>query len=219
MEHLFEDKEGGLWIVSSSHGALRLKNSFVRMLTRNPDKDCLNPWQPVMVASSGGRVHVASICSIDMLDQDGQFDPLAHQVSTHPVSRLRYMGLAFSNEVSQESTLWAGLKMPADMYTEDMGSVPVLMRWDSMTQECEFVHYPEYPQGSQDLSSMAVRGREVWMANYAGAYIYNTETEVWTVWHEKHGIDQFPINTLYLDSHKQLWLGSEGGGLYREKPN
>lgn len=219
MEHLFEDKEGGLWIVSNSHGAVRLKKSFVRMLTMNPDKDCLNPWQPAMVASSRGRVHVASICSIDMLDQDGGFDLLAHQLSTHPVSRLCYMGLAFSNELPQESTLWAGLKLPADMYTEDMGSVPVLMRWDSMTQECEFVHYPEYPQGSRDLSSMAVRGREVWIANYAGAYIYNTETGTWTVWHEKHGIDRFPIDTLYLDSHKQLWLGSEDGGLYREKPN
>ena len=219
MELLFKDNEGGLWIVSHQYGVVRLTRNFVRMLTRNPDSDSLTPWQPVMMASSNGPVHVATTCSIDILNQNGLFDHLAHQGIKHPIPRLRYRGLTFSNEPSQESSLWAGLNLPKDMYIEETGNVPVLMRWDPITQECEFVDYPQYPQGSQDISSMVVQGKEVWMANYAGAYIYNTETEKWSVWHENHGLDQFPINTLYVDSKKQIWLGSQGRGLYREKPD
>lgn len=215
---LFEDKEGGLWIVSHSHGVVRLKRNFVRMLTDNSKPSGDNEWRPAMLDSSQERIHLASIKSIDVLNQDGQPEPLTELGITHPIPWLRYMGLAFSHEPSQESTLWVSLNLPEDKYTKDLGSVPVLMRWDPIARMGEFVHYPGYPKGSEDFSSMVVRGREVWMANGAGAFIHHIETGEWTVWHQSHGLPPFPINTLSLDARKNLWLGSEGGGLFRESP-
>ncbi len=207
VQDIFEDAEGGLWIVSAVHGVLRAQREWVEWLDDGKDRTPANlgryPWQPSSIVDGPNTIHVAASSYITTI-QDGKIDD--HQ---YPGGE---QATALRSIVRDGDDFWIGAASPE---AGGFGTLAFLVH--QRGSETEWHPIPITPGKRIDMGDIACRQGEVWVTAQASAFRFRNGS--WATWQEIYDIDPVPLKTIATTSRETLWFGADESGLFLDQPD
>lgn len=197
------DNQGILWIGTEDGGLNRF----------NPRTKTFSFFTP-----SSAFTNVHGLCLIDNYLWVGTFSKGVKVVDTHTGAIVKtYQKTDSPRSLIDNSVFSICRTTTGDIY---LGTLFGLLRYNK--QSDDFDRIPEL-NGRFVYDIKEDSGGNLWLATYAnGAYCYNVSEKKWKNYlHDENNPKSLPYDkvlSIFEDSHRQIWLTTQGGGFCRFQP-
>ncbi len=203
---IYQDSQGGMWL-GTYFGGLNyyhpLKNRF-RNIQRIPYKRTLSDnVVSCMVEDRNRNIWIGT--------NDGGvtlYNPIEETYSYYTFNHDRQTPTSESNNIK---SIYIDEARDVVYIGTHAGGLKILHRKTGQTEHYPAEHAPSVPQNIYSI--VPYRGDELWIGSLSGLFLFHKNSKTFTpVTHCVNGVEipLQPINVLFEDSHRRLWVGGKG---------